>query len=361
VLIFDSYSALHDLANPEADVLGGVSGVGYKGEFQFVVRDASEEKFELSGLKRGAAAQLVKSDEYGEDDLVLAREYAAKFTVSNGERWSLNVNEGNLPTAFLSINDKQRIFSLIYKDGEKPVEVRDGYYNFSGFGVDFHDPISITANDITVTLNGLRETMLNNRLDFEASLGGVRTGNLYFYKPQGHIPVDSTNITTYVVDPTVNVIEAFKYQRGLDVYGIPKQITLNITRMSPKLKEWRELYKGRHSNFDKFQLLMPRGTYDFAVAVHYTNGGYWYWQAPGGEKAFNPMPEDPYSNYQVTLNLRYGTTNSSIPANYSITGDGSDSFREFLKQTEGFTIIEGGGTFWFRSNKDQNDWFQAEK
>ncbi|MDR3366445.1 MAG: DUF4302 domain-containing protein [Prevotellaceae bacterium] len=360
VLIFDSYNSLHDLANPEEAVLGGKNGAGYKGEFQFVIKDAAEDKLELAGLKRGARVQLIKVGEYGEDDLELARSFAKKFTVSNGERWSLNVNGSDVPTAFLSIDDSRRIFSLIYKDGSNPVSVADGYYNFSALGVDFYKPISVTANGATVTFDGLREKVLNSRLIFEAASAGERNESLYFYTPQGATAVSEENVATFVVDPSVNVIEAFRYQRGLDVYGIPKQITLNVTLMSPKLEAWRAAFQAAHSDFDKFQLWMPRGSYDFGAVVRYTNGGYWYWQAPAGEKAFNPVEEYPNSSYQVTLNLSYGTTSSNVPAGYS-SGAGVGDFRKFLQQAEGFTLIEGGGAFWFRSNKDPNDWFKAEK
>jgi hypothetical protein len=358
VLVFDSYNSLHDLANPEEAILGGVNGVGYKGEFQFVIREVSDEVLLLAGLKRGVEARLIKCDQYGEDDLVEARKYAAKFTVNNGERWSLNVNQTNVPTAFLSIDDSRHIFSLIYKDGESPVRVVDGYYNFSALGVEFYKPVTVTANGATVTFDGLRESSLNDRLIFEAAAGGARNGNLFFYTPQGSTAVSEDNIATYTVDPSVNVIEAFRYQRGLDSYGIPKQVTLNVTLMSPKLEAWRAAFRAVHDDFDKFQLWMPRGNYDFGVVVRYTNGGYWYWQAPAGEKAFNPIPD--YENYQVTLALSYGTASNSVPSGYA-NGQGASSFRAFLQQPEGFSIIEGGGAFWFRSNKDPNDWFKAEK
>ena len=358
VLIFDSYNSLHDLANPEEAILGGVNGVGYKGEFQFVIRDVSEEKLLLSGLKRGVEVMLTRCDEYGEMDLEEARKYAAKFTLSNGERWSLNVNLTDVPTAFLSIDDSRRIFSLIYKDGDSPVKVIAGYYNFSAVGVDFYKPVTVAANGASVTFDGLRESSLNDRLIFQASMGGERNGDLYFYTPQGNTAVSESNIATYTVDPSVNVIEAFKYQRGLDSYGMPKQVTLNVTLMSPKLEAWRAAFQAVHDDFDKLQLWMPRGNYDFGVVVRYTNGGYWYWQAPAGEKAFNPIPD--FENYQVALTLSYGTASNSAPAGYS-SGAGAGSFRTFLQQPEGFTVVEGGGAFWFRSNKDPNDWFKAEK
>jgi hypothetical protein len=364
VLIFDSYSALHDLANPEADVLGGVSGVGYKGEFQFVVRSISgdEKTIELSGLKRGAASQLVRCDSLEDIFLERARTLATRFT-SNGARWAMAVNGQSVPTTFLSIDDKRRVFSLLYKDGDL-VEVQDGYYNFSHLGVDFHHPVSVTANGATVTFDGLRPDFLTSVQIFYASRGNVRDEALSFTSVKNYVPVDSSAMADYnVVDDGVNLLEVFKYQRGLDIYKMPKQVTLKITTMSPGVEKWRKSFKGKHSNFDNFQLLMPRGTYDFAVAVHYTNGGYWYWQAPGGEKAFNPMKdqEENASNNKVTLNLSYGTTNNSIPAGYNATGDGSTDFRNFLQQPEGFTIIEGSGAFWFRSNKDKSYWFKTEK
>jgi len=59
-LLFDTYGYLHLLADPNTDVIGGTSGVGFKSDFEFEFYGVKGDTIQLSGKKRRSDLLLVK-------------------------------------------------------------------------------------------------------------------------------------------------------------------------------------------------------------------------------------------------------------------------------------------------------------
>jgi len=165
--------------------------------------------------------------------------------------------------------------------------------------------------------------------------------------------INPENVVTYVQAPNVPSLAAF-LNNGTASY--------NITLMSSKLEAWRQSYQTQFPTFDGFTILMPRGTYQVSVTTNFTDGGRWYrgptevLPAQTGIVAMS-SPRNPLS--EATFNLPRSTTQTGFtyPSGYNGASTGAIQFYTFLQQTAGFTILQDGNVFWFRSNADPNDWF----
>ena len=169
-------------------------------------------------------------------------------------------------------------------------------------------------------------------------------------------PINYETIATYLQSSSVNALEAF-LNGGTARY--------QITLMSPKVEQWRQFYSTQFPTFSAYSISLPRGTYQLSVVATYTDGATWY-RGPqeimtAGGQGIIPMTgagHNPLSD--VTFNITRSTVLTSVPAppsGYNGASTGAISFMNFLGQAAGFTIIQDGATFWFRSKADPNDWF----
>ena len=66
-LLFDTYSILHELSDPNPNVLGGGIGTGYNADFEFAVISATKDKIVLEGTFNKSKLILVRAE--SKDDL----------------------------------------------------------------------------------------------------------------------------------------------------------------------------------------------------------------------------------------------------------------------------------------------------
>src|SRR5687768_1636077 len=60
-LIFDTYSYLHQLSDPNPDVLGGTAGAGLTSDFEFAITGLAGDTMKLTGRVNGKKMDLVKA------------------------------------------------------------------------------------------------------------------------------------------------------------------------------------------------------------------------------------------------------------------------------------------------------------
>lgn len=166
-LIFDTYSLLHKLADPDESIYNGERGEGMESDFEFSILKASENHIELKGLFNESKLILIraKSEEdlnstfKDNEDMISVvsklRTYFKRTTI-DGKEFEVDFNSGD------------RKFGLIeYIDGFP--EVKESSFYVVGDEINFFNPI-VLGND---TLKSLKDVQFNSEGYLEAKLGNA--------------------------------------------------------------------------------------------------------------------------------------------------------------------------------------------
>ena len=151
VLIFDTYSYLHVLADPDEDVNGGIRGLGLASDFEFTIFDDSvkTDRIALVGRKNNSRLILTRATQeqatsYANGGLADAlafnniSKYLAYFkrvTIS-GESYELSVNQN------------ARLLQMTWLSGNTAKSHTTEYY-FTGTGLTFDKPLVNGSTTIT--------------------------------------------------------------------------------------------------------------------------------------------------------------------------------------------------------------------
>ena len=165
--------------------------------------------------------------------------------------------------------------------------------------------------------------------------------------------IDPADIPTFVLDPNLETLNAFLLSGNY-----------TITLMSPGLHDLRELYRTEFPAFTHFELRTPRGNFQLSFTTVFDNGGQWF-RGPAEDtpmQALTPLTGSGNNpNSDGVFTIPRSTTSSSPPAGHS-AGDLSVHYiLATIQQPEGWTIIQDGVHFWFRSKADPNVWFLARR
>jgi hypothetical protein len=348
MLVFDSYNYIHDLANPNE--AKGAKATGLSGDYEFIIQKITEDSLQLTGRKRGMNIRLEKATEQDEKNLTTIRDLLQCFKLQENEGWIFSVN-GKTMAGSIVIDEFKHLYTINYGTSGK----LSGSYIMTSKEMIFDKPVSVEIDGVSIDFDGLR---MKKEPRIIASNDPWNTLSFTVKSTLPAIPVTTDNISTYVPDEDINAIGAFK-----DFKNTGSSTTVKTTLMSPKLDAWRTTYAAEVSEFTDIQIIMPRSTYDISFVLRYNNGGLWYWgPATADTTGFNPMTGDGHNPlYEVSFSLTRSSTASSPPTSYNQdSSKAAVSFRTFLQQPEGFTIIQDGNAFWFRSNADPNDWFKTE-
>ncbi|MDL2330759.1 DUF4302 domain-containing protein [Odoribacter sp. OttesenSCG-928-A06] len=164
VLSFDTYSLLHFLSDPASNVYGGKAGVGYGGEFEFLITDvdAAEKKLSLLGKQYKREAVMVPATQ--EDWLSLDKQRDIMKDFKNDPTLSLfqYLVVDNTDTAFINYSSALRMAYLTYvKDGQTVAESYPVYSTPNGVkfktsakfgGIEF-DELSFNTNTKLIQIN----------------------------------------------------------------------------------------------------------------------------------------------------------------------------------------------------------------
>ncbi|MCF0061109.1 DUF4302 domain-containing protein [Dyadobacter chenwenxiniae] len=159
VLIFDTYSYLHILADPDKSVNGGETGLGLQSDFEFSIFPDSvkAESITLVGRKNNSRLVLTKATQaqvaaYAAGDLADAVLFN---NITKYQAYFKRVTLGNV-TYEITLSPSTRTIKLTWLDGSVPRTFTTSYY-FTAAGVSFTSPLvngSQTINGFTnVTWN----------------------------------------------------------------------------------------------------------------------------------------------------------------------------------------------------------------
>jgi len=119
-LYFDTYTYLHQLADPDPEVLGGTQGAGFSSDFEFSILSASEDTIKLKGNLNGSNMTLVRAKEPNASANV-AKAYATNNALQKISEFTYYYN-------VLTLGGKQYQFTL-----NPEVQSISFYYNENGF------------------------------------------------------------------------------------------------------------------------------------------------------------------------------------------------------------------------------------
>ncbi|MDR2131159.1 MAG: DUF4302 domain-containing protein [Odoribacteraceae bacterium] len=82
ILLFTTYSLLHKLADPDPSVFGGAIGMGFEGEYEFIIREVTEDRIDLVTRKQKRPVSLVKASREDWNQLEYNRQIVSRFEVN---------------------------------------------------------------------------------------------------------------------------------------------------------------------------------------------------------------------------------------------------------------------------------------
>ncbi len=171
------------------------------------------------------------------------------------------------------------------------------------------------------------------------------------------------NISTFEQNPNVASTEAF-LAAGIATSTNP--FLYHVTQQSPRFTQWRQAYKNQFETFSDWFISVPRSDYQLSFAVEFGAGNIGYrGQASDATESISILDgegNNPLSDVVFTNMTRNSTGTGTRPTNYSAASTGIYTAYDFLnKATKGYTIIQDGSTFWFRSKADSSDWFVVSR
>lgn len=176
-LLFDTYSYLHELADPDGSVNGGTNGSGLKSDFEFSLDRQAGDTIYLTGRFNNSKALLIKCSKE-ERDLY----YAQKHYNPDILQYAKILNYFKLLTigdhAYdVRIDTDQRMVTLTWVDNKGTVETVTIPFYYSATGLTFTTPF--TDGDLTLTgLDNITWDAAGNQLHFTVA-GNSNTGTIF--------------------------------------------------------------------------------------------------------------------------------------------------------------------------------------
>lgn len=212
-IIFDTYSYLHVLADPDGSVNGGTDGVGLQSDFEFFFNDSTTaDTIKLTGRVNGSKAILVKASQEEanaytsgtfnvnlfHDILEKILQYFKQLTVS-GKSYDLNINPRTRTIIITSVDDQgnPNSFTTSFYFSLNGIELSQPFLAGSTIVTGFYSPVwsgatqTITAdagNNTSATIKGVIKPQV---LDTEAPRRWWQTmadeGNFWYTYTGFHI------------------------------------------------------------------------------------------------------------------------------------------------------------------------------
>ena len=140
VLNFSTYSLLHLLADPAPEAAGGRAGLGFGGEYEFLIVGVEDDCISLLGKKNKWSANLVKATAEDWENMPKWRDAIGQFYIDPNQPFYNYLTMGN-DTAFFYYSPKLRMAYLTYaKDGETVAERLPVHSSVNGIA--FQEPVT---------------------------------------------------------------------------------------------------------------------------------------------------------------------------------------------------------------------------
>ena len=205
-LLFDTYSYLHVLSDPDATVNGGSFGAGLLSDFEFYFDSASADTVRLVGRVNGSRLTLIRATA-AEENAYLNGQLVAGLSINNILTYFKRLTIGS-QLFDVKIDPINRQFVFSWLDGSGNLQsFTTGYYNVAG-GVVFTTPLTVGSQTITgfeniswdagtqtigLTVNGVAATITGVVVPLKVDIGAprrwhdyaVNNNNTYWFSQRG--------------------------------------------------------------------------------------------------------------------------------------------------------------------------------
>jgi len=144
IICFDTYSLLHLLADPNPLAFNGKAGLGYGGEYEFLILDVKSDCIKLLGKKNKREAQLVPATAEDWAELPMQREAIGRFNhfiPTGADQPFYHYLRIGTDTAFCFYSPTLRMAYLTYVEGGKTVPLKLPVYSTER-GIHFDRPVN---------------------------------------------------------------------------------------------------------------------------------------------------------------------------------------------------------------------------
>lgn len=147
-LLFDTYSYLHLLSDPDPNAFGGVTGEGYSVDFEYSIDSVSADTIKLTGIANNTKMVLIKATQ-AESDAYAAGDFEALIDATETymlqQPWLyLQFSDGI--RLQVSVNTFSKTFTLLYIDGSGQVQILSTPYYYTLDGLRLKTPITYNGN-----------------------------------------------------------------------------------------------------------------------------------------------------------------------------------------------------------------------
>jgi len=175
-LMFDTYSYLHLLADPDPDAYGGVRGKGLYSDFEFSFESVKPDTIRLTGNFNNSELILIKATKEDVDAYNAGKVAdimgATDDYIANNLFPFLKMPDGKKLAANINLNSK--VFSLRYLDDKNEIISFSSAFLFTPKGIQLREPIKYGNNQFQEVLwDAVKQTyyvmMGTTRIDMENS------------------------------------------------------------------------------------------------------------------------------------------------------------------------------------------------
>jgi hypothetical protein len=154
ILAFTTYSLLHKLADPDPSVFGGAAGVGLEGEYEFIIKEVTDERIDLVTRQKKRPVSLVRATRDEWDQLDDNRVIVNRFEVDRELPFYQYIEVGGQKACFL-YSQKLRMAYLAYPEGDQTIVARLPWES-TPTSIRFIRPVTlggITFSEVTMNAN----------------------------------------------------------------------------------------------------------------------------------------------------------------------------------------------------------------
>ncbi|MFT2011326.1 DUF4302 domain-containing protein [Pontibacter sp. 13R65] len=269
-LLFDTYSHLHILADPDERISGGVRGQGRFSDFEFSFTEVTPDVITLVGNTKGSKLVLTRATQ-AEAESYIANATATAQSLANMSRFTSYFKRLTIGSSAFDINVDltYRTITFTYSEGDVAKTFTTSFI-FSNGGILLQDPFAAAGVSIT-SLDAIQYNGTSN--SFTLSVGGQAATIQEAGRP---IKVDIQAARNFHNDPTEYWVAA----GGFTINGVEDAHNLRALSNFYQLSFWAnyDVYNNRNYDLMGFLFLDPTGPslelpYGIAATPSFTADG----------------------------------------------------------------------------------------
>lgn len=177
-LLFDTYTYIHVLADPDPEVAGGTVGSGYNVDFEFYFDNATTDTINLVGRKHSNTLRLIRATKAEADAFAAG---GMKNAMSLGDNYGKILQYWKTfllgtTTYQITMDTAGRSITMFYKNGSTVRRATSKYY-YTATGLTLLTPITGVGTTITgfsnISWNATNQTFSMRVNNTTVTLGGV--------------------------------------------------------------------------------------------------------------------------------------------------------------------------------------------